>query len=314
MKRFQNRVAEGGLALPVTAAFTVVVWLLCGLLRSGLWPQLACFAVTVYLLIELSNQNALLRVRSRMVSCTFMSLSCTACFLFPSLSGGIFLLCMVAALLLLLSTYQDNRALGRTFYSFVFVSLASMTFVQTLFFVPVLWILMTIRLQSMSLRMWMASVIGLLTPYWFALLWLIYQRDFTPLTDHLALLTSFSHPLGLPLQWEGEGGGSSPLFSFLFTLILTVAGLVHFWHHSYEDKIRTRQLYGFFSVLSLLTLLLIALQPQLFNPLMRLTFICVSPIIAHFLTLTSTRWTNIAFITVVIAAWGITAFSIMQLS
>ncbi len=307
MKRLQNRIAYADMTLPVVAAFTIVVWLFSGLATRHLWPQLACFAASVYLLIELSNQNALLRVRSRMVSCTFMSLSCTASFLFPSISGNTFLLCMVAALLLLLSTYQDSQAVGRTFYAFVFVSLASVAFVQVLLFVPVLWILMATYLQSLGFRSWMASVLGLLTPYWFAMLWLIYLHDFTPLADHFALLASGLQPQSVALTLP-------QITSYVFTLVLTVAGLVHVWHRSYEDKIRTRQLYGFFSLMSVLSLLLVALLPHLFDPLMRLALVCVSPLIAHFLTLTSTRWTNMAFIAAIIATVALTYLSVTQAS
>ena len=76
MKRLQNTVSESRMALPCTAAYAICIWLLAGLLQGNWWIQFAIFAVCTYLMVELNNANALLRIYSRMVSCTFVVLSC----------------------------------------------------------------------------------------------------------------------------------------------------------------------------------------------------------------------------------------------
>ena len=314
MKRLQNKIAESGLTLPVTVLFGMVVWLLAGLVTQALWPQLACFVASVYLLVELSNQNALLRIRSRMVSSTFVVLSCTASFLFPSFTGGVVQLCFISALLFLLQTYQDPAAVGRTYYAFLAVGLASMASVTTLYYVPLLWLLMATQLQSLSGRTWLASVIGLLTPYWFALLWLVYAQEFTLLTDHFSTLNSPFLTLHSSLFTL-----NSPLLTlhlghilvYVFTLLLTAVGMVHFWHFSYEDKIRIRLLYGLFSTMTIFSLLFLALQPQHFDVLMRIGFICASPLIAHVFTFTSSRLSNILFFAVLALAVALTIFNLI---
>lgn len=307
MKRFQNKIAESGLTLPVTVLFGMVVWLLAGLVTQRLWPQLACFVASVYLLVELSNQNALLRIRSRMVSSTFVVLSCTASFLFPSFTGGVVQLCFISAMLFLFQTYQDPASVGRTYYAFLSVGLASMASVTTLYYVPLLWILMATQLQSLNGRTWMASVIGLLTPYWFALLWLVYAQEFTLLTDHFSSLLFTLHlsPFTLPLGY---------ILVYVFTLLLAAVGMVHFWHFSYEDKIRIRLLYGLFSTMTIFTLLFLALQPQHFDVLMRIGVICASPLIAHVFTFTSSRLSNILFFVVLALAVALTTLNLITLN
>ena len=307
MKRLQNKIAESGLTLPVTVLFGMVVWLLAGLVTQRLWPQLACFVASVYLLVELSNQNALLRIRSRMVSSTFVVLSCTASFLFPSFTGGVVQLCFISAMLFLFQTYQDPAAVGRTYYAFLSVGLASMASVTTLYYVPLLWILMATQLLSLNGRTWMASVIGLLTPYWFALLWLVYAQEFTLLTDHFSSLLFTLHlsPFTLPLGY---------ILVYAFTLLLAAVGMVHFWHFSYEDKIRIRLLYGLFSTMTIFTLLFLALQPQHFDVLMRIGFICASPLIAHVFTFTSSRLSNILFFVVLALAVALTTLNLTTLN
>ena len=304
MKRLQNRIAESGALLPVSAFYALAVWLLTGLLTGGAWPQLACYVAAVYLLVELSTGNALLRVRSRMVSCTFIFLSCMTPGLFSSLSGVITLLCWVIAILILFSAYQDNQAVGRTFYAFAFLGGASIAFIQSLWLIPVLWILMATQLQMLGVRTFFASIIGLLAPYWFFALWFIYIRDFTPLLDHLAgLWTIDSTPdiLSLPV---------GHVCAFLLTTAMSLSGIIHFWLRSFEDKIRIRLLHGFFFVMTLLLLVLAVLQPQHFGTLMLLAYLFASPLVAHYLTFTSTRLTNILFFVVLSLAVLIMALNL----
>lgn len=305
MKRLQNRIAESGFLLPVMSVVGLAVWILAGLVANNWWPQIVCFVLSVYLMVEMSNGNALLRVRSRMVSATFIALSCTTSFMFASLSGALVQLFAITALLLMFTTYQAPMALGRTFYAFVMIGLASTLFPHILFFVPLLWLLMATQLQSLSWRSLMASVIGLIAPYWFYSLWFIYQRDFTPLADHFCSLADFT-----PLFHAYATLGLAHWLAYALTVVLTVAGTIEFWRDSIEDKIRIRLLYNLFGWLSLAILLFVALQPQHYDPLMRLAAVTCSPIIAHMLTLTSSKLSNIMFFVVIAAAVAVTAISL----
>lgn len=311
MKQLQNRIAESGFTLTVTSVFALGVWFLSGLIARQLWPQLALFAASVYLFVELSNQNALLRVRSRMVSSVFILLSCTACFLFPHFVSGIVQLCFIAALLLLFQTYQDEQAMGRSFYAFLCIGLSSTVYVHTLWYVPLVWILMAKQLQSLNWRTWLASVIGLLTPYWFSLLWFLTPRhfdgrwtvDLTPLGEHFSQLAD--------IHFEAPPFGISHILVIVFTTILTVVGIVHFWRYSFEDKIRIRLLYGFFAAIAIFTLLFILVQPQHFQVFMPLFFVATSPLIAHVLTFTSSRLSNSLFFVAITVVVAIAVFNLI---
>ena len=313
MKRPQNIIAEGGLTLPVAALFGIVVWLLSGLVQQRLWLQLACFVATVYVLIELTNQNALLRVRSRMVSSTFIVLSCAASFLLPQMTGGIVQFCFVVAFLLLFQTYQTSHSIGRTFYAFTAIGLASIAFVHVLWYVPVLWILMATQLQSLNWRTWLTSLLGLAMPYWFALLWFLlpfnlsdeWTTDFTPLADHFSKLADIA--IQSPITSHLFLGG---LLVFILTIILATIGMAHFWQYSFEDKIRIRLLYGFFTAMTAVTVLFILVQPQHFSVLMRLLMLCTSPLIAHVLTFTSSRLSNILFFVALALALALAVFNL----
>ena len=265
-------------------------------------------------LVELSNANALLRIRSRMVSSTFIILSCTACFLFPQLSGSIVQLAFIGMFLFLFRTYQDPQATGLSFYAFACIGIASMVFIHILWYVPVLWIVMATQLQSLSWRTWLASLIGLLAPYWFALAWFLmpslplddeWTIDLQPLGEHFAQLAQF-----MPVLSDLSLGR---IFSFVFLLIMSAIGIIHFWNYSFEDKIRIRLLYGLLTTLTILTLCFIIAQPQHFDVLIRVAFVCASPLIAHVLTFTNSRLSNILFFVAIGTAVLITIYNLVVL-
>ena len=312
MKRPQNKIAESGMTLPLAAAFGLAVWLLSGLTTQQLWLQFACQVLSVYLLIEMSNQNALLRVRSRMVSATFILITSAASFLFPSLTGAVVQLSFIVAFLLLFQTYQDPLALGRVFYAFVAVGVGSLAYVHVLWYVPVLWVLMATQLQSLSWRSAAASLIGLATPYWFALIWLMtplphpeqWSPDLQPLAQHFSQLAL--------LRLQAPTFGLHYYIVFALTAVLAATGMVHFWNYGFEDKIRIRLLYGFFATLTIITLLFVALQPQHYDVLMRVAFICASPLIAHVATFTSSKLSNILFFVALAVILAVTSFVMLN--
>lgn len=288
MKKYlQNRVAGSRLTLPVTVVIAVVVWLLAGLATSNWWIQFFCFGLSAYLMVELNNIHALIRIYSRMVSCMFLLLGCCACFMFPSIRGAVLQLCLIGALTILFTTYQDKQAPGKTYYAFVLMGLASMAHIQMVWYMPLLWLLMTIYLQSLSWRTWGASLLGLLTPYWFSTLWIAWKEDYTPMVDHLAQLGDLSSTVGFSALTMNQ------IAVFAFVMLLTITGTVHHFHKRHEDKMRIRMIYGFFIWLDLVTAVFIVLQPQHYDWLMRIMMVTTAPLIAHYISLTGTRFTNI---------------------
>lgn len=307
-KLLQNRIAESKLALPVAVVYAAAVWLLCGLITEHWWVQAACFAVTTYLMVELNNSTALIRIYSRLVSCAFLLLSCAACFLFPGVRGAVMQICMAATYLVLFQCYQDKQAVGKAYYAFCLMGVGTMACPQLLYFVPLTWLLMGTNLMALSWRTWGASVLGLLTPYWFGGCWLLWKRDLTPLADWAGRLTAWQ----FPVNYGRLGVGFMVVLALL--LVCTVTGIVHYLRKSYNDKIRIRMLFGCFIWTDLTAIALICVQPAMSDMLLRLIIINTAPLIAHFLALTSTRATNWAFCILTAATLAITAYNVWTTS
>jgi hypothetical protein len=300
LKKTQNRIAESRLTLPTVIAYAMAVWMVSGLLiptvpitvnhlLHGAWIQLICFILSGLLIAELNNSHALIRIYSRMVSSTFIMLSCAAVFLFASMAGSIVGLCFSAFYVTSFRTYQNKVSMGWTYYAFLCIGLASTAFVHILFYIPLIWLLFYFQLASLSWRTFFASLLGLLTPYWFALPFTIYQSNVQSMIEHFMPLTLIECPFDAHLLTVNQLG------VLTFVTILSITGIVHYWRNNSADKFRTRQLYTCFTAVTVFTLTLIFLQPQHFDMFLRILLISASPLIAHFIALTSTRITNIAF-------------------
>ena len=278
-----------------------------GLFSHNLWGQFACFVVSTYLMVELNNSNALIRIYSRMMSCSYILLVCMSPFLFHSTSTMLLSICTIATFIALFITYQDKQSMGWTFYGFTALGIASVIDVRMLYFAPVLWVAMVFYLRSMTLRTFLTSIFGLLCPYWFLLLYLIYTDDFTPAIEHFSQLARFGRVAditGLPLN---------VLLSTGFTFILGVTGIVHYVRNRINDKTRTRMLFNTFILVDIASMVFIILQPQLYMPLLTMMIITTSPLIAHFIALTDTRITNWSFMAIVLAVLSLTLINIFQL-
>lgn len=296
------------MALPMTACYALVVWLVCGVVTQGWWLQLGCFAVTSFLMLELNNVNALIRIYSRMVSCSFLVLYCCANMLFPSLREALMTTCMAAAYLVLFQSYQDKQAAGITFYAFLLMSLASTAYAQVLYFLPLVWGLMATNLLSLSWRTWSASLLGLAVPYWFWACWQLWTDNLALLGSHFATLGNLQFPVdyhALTLnQW----------ITFAFVTVLAITGTIHYIRKSYLDKIRTRMFFGFFIWMDLLAAIFLVVQPQHYNAMLSMMLINTAPLIGHFLALTATRITNAASIAIVATTLLLTAFNVWSTS
>ncbi len=303
-KRIQNRIAESRFALPITAIYSIIVCIVCQLANNLMWIQTGCLVISTYMMVELNNANALIRIYSRMITCSFLVLIMAASIIFPSRDGAIVLLCFVAFYITIFHAYQDKRAAGWVFYAFFCLGLASSIFVQILFFVPILWILLALNILAMSGRTFWASVLGLIAPYWFIGGYYVYIGEYETFINHFWGLTDFHNLFVYNNLTEHQ------IITFAFVTILAVTGIIHFLRNSYNDKIRTRMIYETFITVDICTIIFLVLQPQHYNILMYIMIINTAPLIGHFIALTHTWITNIAFYVILIAALALTAYNL----
>ncbi len=293
-KTFQNKVAASRYALPITATLAALVWVAVGLLVSNIWIQFAFTIFSTLLMVELNNHNSLMRTYSRMVSCSFLVLITMSALPAPSFKACIVTMCFIAFYLIVWNGYQDKRSAGWTFYAFFCIGLASMVFVQIGYFLPILWLMMTFFTNSFSPRTFVASLLGVISPYWFSAGYFAYTNNMDGLLNHLADFIDYQDLFDYSQVTDHQ------VVNLVFLVILGICSSIHFIHTAYADKIRTRMIYETFIMVNFVSLAFIILQPQHILELGGIMIVNTSPLIAHFITYTKGKVTNIMFISMLV--------------
>ena len=279
VKRFQNKVAESRISLPITAVYALLVCLGCGFWEQQLWWQFAVLAVSSFLMMELNNANALIRI-------------------------GIVQLFFIAFFLFFFKAYQDKRATGTVFYAFAMLGIASTQFVQILYFLPIALVLLFTNILAGTARTLCAALMGVLTPYWFVGGYCVYADKLDALVGHVQGLWTFA-----PIA-DINGLDLHQIVTFVLLAFVSVVGMVHFYRNSYKDKIRTRMLFETFTTFNLIIMVFMVLQPQHFNSLLGMLIVSTAPLTGHFISLTNTKLTNATFVVLLFVVMAITVFNI----
>lgn len=288
--RLQNKIANSRNLLPFTIVYGIGIWLLSDLLQQQLWISCILMFATTFAMAELNNQHALMRTYSRTISCAFLILSLSAISLFVAPQHGIIQLCFALTYFYLFRAYQDKTAIRSVFNAFFFIGLASIWFVQILFFIPIWWVVLSFYVVGMSWKAFWASLIGVLAPYWFVSGYDIYQNRFDLFIQRFTSLISFSAPFHFNVLTDIQ------VFTFVFIAFLGLLGMVHFLINSSKEKIRIRLLFSSFMLMMLATILFMMLQPQHYSYLLPILIVSVSPLIGHFISFSSSRLSGITCI------------------
>lgn len=285
---FRNSVVSSTFTLPTMAVIVLLVWVLSDVTDVNLWGGLAVTELTAYLIMELNNRNALLRIRSRMMSVTYLALMLVCPALHTWSMEAIPTVCFVLAYFMLFSSYQQFRAEGYIFHAFLLLGIGSMVFPPMLVLAIAYYISMLFQLRSLTWRTFMAGLFGLAVPYWILAAYAIWNNQldtaFLYLNDWFVPHVPDYSLLKLD-QWITVG--------IFFALALFA--FVHFIHTAYNDKIRTRML--LYTVITMQVFLTVGLLllPEHFDKQMRLFIANSSLIIAHYYALGKGRLFNTWF-------------------
>ncbi len=270
-------------------------------------------ALTTYIIIEMAAQNALLRIRSRMVSSLFLLIMASFGFLHPLQTGTFLILCISASFFSLLRTCDATRPELDTLHSYLALSAGSLLWPPLLLLTPLLLWNQSVFLRSMSWRGFGAAVIGLALPYFFWATGAFALGQMSPFVDHAAAIISpFTKPfywqwLAEPVRngdWQGLAEGfthrltafvttrRSEAVALVFILLLGFTGFFHYLRKSYDDKIRVRMCHYCLMALHVVLLLWLVLQPNCFSELFPLLAFSTIPAAAHYISLSRSWWSS----------------------
>ena len=332
-KKLQNQVTAGRFTLPVVILICTLCWVSTYFLfpdlmtaptqenLSSFWQSARDFllpgwaerivsflvyAVIGYFLIELNNQFGIIRMRASMQTAIYFLLV-TAC---PEMhllyAGDIAALAFLISIYFLFKSYQQSRAAGYLFYSFLFIGAGSILFPQ-LTVLSVLWLFESYRFQALTPRSFCGALLGWMLPYWMLFGHAFFYNEMELFYRPFIELTTFGDVFNLQIlqTWE--------LAVLGYLLVLFIVSAVHCIAAGFEDKIRTRAYLQFLIDLTIFLFLLIAIQPNYCSDLLPLLMISCSILIGHFFVLTNSKSSNVFFIVSLVSLILLFAFNIWTL-
>lgn len=302
--RLQHKIACSRYAFPLTIVYACGIWLSGGLLRHQLWASFILMLVTTVVMAELNNQHALFRTYSRMLSCSYLALSVAALPLFVHPEACVVQLCFALTYLFMFRAYQDKSAVSNVFNAFFFIGLASVWFLQTLFLVPLWWIILRFYVMGMGWRTFWASLLAVITPYWFVGGYYVYMHDVDSLVHHFSSITNFA-----PL-FDFQSISLLNLLTLCFISALGIIGMLHFLLNRSKDKIRIRLFFSSFMLMMAATIVFIILQPTHLPNLLPALIVSVSPLIGHYITFTGSRLSGITCLALFAFTLAITGYQL----
>ena len=221
-------------------------------------------------------------------------------------AGDIAALAFLISIYFLFKSYQQSRAAGYLFYSFLFIGAGSILFPQ-LTVLSVLWLFEAYRFQALTPRSFCGALLGWMLPYWMLFGHAFFYNEMELFYRPFIELTTFGDVFNLQIlqTWE--------LAVLGYLLVLFIVSAVHCIAAGFEDKIRTRAYLQFLIDLTIFLFLLIAIQPNYCSDLLPLLKISCSILIGHFFVLTNSKSSNVFFIVSLVSLILLFAFNIWTL-
>lgn len=204
-----------------------------------------------YVIQRTSDIEMLIRERTRMPVLIFMLFVSTNTMAFAFQEVSVVLLCLVFMVRELVQSYQLPEATGRFFNAGVLIGIAGLFMPQVFWFIPLLWLGMY-QFRSLTLKSWLASLVGLFIIYWFVFAWCLWKHDYSIFTSLFATWADF-HFFSMTASFQYYQIG------FLIILLLLIVSLVQLKMDAFNNSVRVRQMHAFLLNMSVWSLFLIIL-------------------------------------------------------
>ena len=331
-RRLQNKVAESSVTLPTACVVaTLLWWMPQGAYSTDYLLGWITCAVTTYILIETNAVNALLRIRSRMISSLYLLLMAACGFLHPLQTGSIIQCCMSLSFFCLLRTADKPRPEVDTMHTHLLLSLSSLLWAPILWLNIIMFWNQAVYLRVLTWKSLGAAVIGIIIPYIFWASAAFLMADMNPFIIHA---TDIIEPFTRQQQWQWVIHDIQTLnwhtfwqvfpiellqhlrlhlaesVAMCLIMLMSFTGFIHYVRKSYDDKIRVRICHYTYMSMQLILTVWIIIQPSYFYHLFPLLLLTTIPTMAHFIALTHTWMTNAW---VVLLAMGLIAVGFVNM-
>ncbi|MCD8302716.1 MAG: hypothetical protein LUC44_06830 [Prevotellaceae bacterium] len=308
--RIQNSICRSRALLTCCTLAAMALW--CLPLGESLIDSAVGFvltALTAYGVAELCNSNSLFRVYTRSASSLYILSAACMGFLHPWQPATAGALSLIAAMYLTFGVDRRKNHIVDTFHIMAFVGIACVFLPQLVVLLPLYYIFVIVLLRSFSSRVFLAGVVGFALPCCAAL-------GVCRLTGGMALAEAWRTSLVTfyPIRADSYLG-IDPLVACLWAAVLALAlwCAVYYIAASHRDKIRVRTLFFVLLSQAAVITLLAGLQPQHAHSLLPAMMVSVSPLVAHYFTLSDTWLCTVVFFLTVLLLCGAALFTLTHI-
>ena len=267
------------------------IWLIDG---SGDFTGMALTALTAFMIAELCNRNILLRYSSRMVCAFFVVLITASPFFHAFQSGHIIMQLTLLSYFSLFATFQQSNAPGLTYTTYLFIGIGALLYPKLIWIVPVYW-LSQIFLHSMTVKHFMASLLGVMTPLWIGIAFALFKDRWADADTHIQQMIAF--------QWGGYDALSlKQWLAVIFASLAFFVGVCDFQSRNFFDKSHTRVVCDAIISFGVLDFILLMIQPTCFRELFPMFLVNSSILSGHYIATATGRAANFSVILISLAA------------
>lgn len=270
----------------VTCTFVFLAFRLQGDWSNvNLWVCTLIRISIALLLLSLNNAFSMIRRRTLLPAFFYLILTGWNPIFHYDLNGCIATLLIMANYLFLFNAYQKSDSQLNAFNISLILVFGSFLQPQFLLFLPIFWI-GAYWFQSFNLRVFLASLTGIVAVYWIIFAWSIYRDDWQMF---LAMLPKpeeifFISDLHLSnYEWISFG---------IILLALIFSGL-NLFVLSISEKVKTVSFLKYMYISSFIFLFLAFLQSEYRAYWESIAYLPVSLILAHYFTLTNKLYVKI---------------------
>ena len=258
-----------------------------------------------FLLVQLNKTYSFIRIRSLLLFFFYILLIGTNISLHTFNFSQISSLFLLISLWQLFSIYDKKQSVIKTFNIGFFLAIGSFFSLELLLFVPVFFIGIQ-RLKGLTSRTFLATCIGLLTPF-------VLFLSIAYLTDNniSAYITSFFNQFqfGVELHYDYIS------IAYLLTLLLTaLVSLLNILNNPFSDKIKVGRMLGFISLGFLFFVLLFFVKSNSLQIIFTLGTLFSTILYTHYFSLRPSIFTRIIFFLQIIICFIYYITSVFSLS
>lgn len=300
---FLKRVAVSQFTLPVAVVIALPLWLLLPDADASL---LSCVVgavpvgLTVWLIRELNARSILLRINSKMLSSCYAVLMGFAVPLHGVGVANVLALALVLAYMLLFSIYQKPQPVP-VFVSFCLAALATIVRPCLVLYIPFCWVAL-IHLRAFTLRTALASVFGLLMPYWVIVGIMYYLGEYQMIVDGVERFADIAF-------FDYSGLSLGKILFLAYAMLIMIVGFVEMTMSDYADKVRVKTLYRIVSNHGFIAFAILLLLPHLYDEMAAFIVVDAAIMGGHYVAQNYKQVTHVFFLLALLLGFVLLLFN-----